>query len=284
MDDRYIKLKLPFVDINIASSIKYLKWKAKSDSAAKVALRFLKLFDDHGIAVSQIQSFVPQVTLDKLTSLEALLPVLTNDVLNTVATLFGIRRTWLDGIDDRLYDSAGCYQYPARFFEVLQEIPLDDNLVSLRALYSARQLDKTKHAEQLIALVLTEKIGILGETNIYRYHPLCDIWDWSYDKCRIQLKAMVRLIDTPVPLYRVKCEILHGIYEGTIVPGKYIPERINTNPSLDDYAYAPEEHACAKECDELPWVLQYIENLNLEAVARSAADRRRCQARPATLG
>ena len=42
-------------------------------------------------------------------------------------------------------------------------------------------------------------------------------------------------------------------------------------PSLEDYGLSPEESRQAKEVEELPFVLNYIEKNNLEAVARRAA-------------
>ena len=97
----------------------WLTSKEKSDPVGGVAKRFLKIFQDHGVAITQIPQFIPQVTLEKLKSPESLIAVMTNEILDETAQLFRVKRTWLDGVDDQIYEPLFCSGTPKYFFEDL---------------------------------------------------------------------------------------------------------------------------------------------------------------------
>src|SRR6266545_3426476 len=74
--------------------------------------------------ITQIPRLVPGLTLDKVSRVETLLPALTGEVLDETAKLFQIRRTWLEGVGDEIYDTVWCYKAPERFFEELARLNL----------------------------------------------------------------------------------------------------------------------------------------------------------------
>jgi integrase len=119
---------------------------------------------------------------------------------------------------------------------------------------------------QPLALLLVEKIKDLGNEEICRYIIYGDTWDWSHAICRIQLKAMARLVDmiyeSPIPLYHVKRDVLEKIRLGKFVPRQFLTGSQLTEPSLEDYAHSKQESAQSKESDELPLVLEYINMLS----------------------
>ncbi|HXJ57765.1 MAG TPA: hypothetical protein VNU68_13995 [Verrucomicrobiae bacterium] len=236
-----------------------------------VAERFLALFADHGIAPAQIQQFLPELTLDKLNSTDALLPALTNSVLDQAAALFKIRREWLDGVGDRIYDCKFCYKSPQRFFEALADLKNEGHAFPVRALYGGKQLDGSGDRCQPLVLLLVEKLRDLGEEEIFRYIIFNDRWDWGHAPCRVQLKTMARMMDRVlgkiVPLYRVDPAILERVHGGKCIPQQCLRGSPLTNPSLEDYALSAEESTVAKECEELPAVLKYINVHALEALA-----------------
>lgn len=273
MSDEIISWKLPIPggSINPLALYKWLKSKGKRDQIAKVAERFLRLFELHGIGITEIPHFLPHLTLDKFMSPEALLPALTHEVLEQACNLFGVRRSWLDAVDERIYECVSCYKQPKLLFERLSAVAEDGNLVPLRALYASKGLDEKHRRSQPITLVIVEKIGELGSEDIYRYLPFRDEWEWNYPKSRIQLKAMVRLVSevmgSPVPLYRVSRTVVHRVAAGLCVPRQYLQGSLLTEPSLEDHALSLEESAVAKECEELPDVLAYIGAFNLDTIA-----------------
>lgn len=274
MSDDFIKIKPkvgPF-EFDFNALWRRLMRNENQSQVNIVAQRFLRLFADHGVAVTQIQQYLPEITLGKLGNMEALLGALDNHVLDQAAQLFKIRRQWLEGVDDQIYEYETCYKIPSRLFEKLANLKKEIGSFPVRALHSGRMLDGTIGNEQPLALLLVEKIGDLGDEEICRYTIYGDPWDWSHPVCRIQLKAMVRLIEnvyeSPVPLYRVKRDVLEKIRTGMCVPREYLKGSPLTEPSLEDYALSEKETAQSKESDELPHVLEYIKNKDLESIVR----------------
>lgn len=256
----------PFI-LNVNAIWRRLGHRPKADRVALAAQRFLELFEAHGVAATQIQQFLPQLTFDKVQRPESLMPSLTNEVLDQAAKLFGVRREWLEGVDDKIYDCFICYKSPEWFFQELQKVRHRSDGFPVRAFTCVEHLDYRGDREQLIAVVLVEKMCEIGEQEIFRYIINGGEWDWGYAPARIQLKAMVRVVDrvygSPVPLYRAKRSVVEEIYNGKRVPREFMRGSPLTNPSLEDYACSSREHAQAKECDELPFVLEYINEHNL---------------------
>jgi hypothetical protein len=264
-----IKPGLAGVRVNVRALLRRLM--VKPAPASIVAKQFLTLFDAHGVAPTQIQQFLPQLTLDKLNSVEALLAALTNNVLDDAAKLFKVRREWLDGVDSQIYHLDFCYKAPKRFFEALAALGRHADEFPVRALYATRRLDCRAGRPQPLALLLVEKVRDLGEEEICRYVIFHDGWDWGYSPSRIQLKAMARVVDRVfgqvVPLYPVESSVLEAVRGGRLIPRACLCGSPITEPSLEDYALSPAESHVAKECEELPAVEQYIKANGLEALA-----------------
>ena len=264
MSEQPIEIKPKFgpVTINVIALWRWFKQRSKTDRVSLAAQRFLELFEAHGIAATQIQHFLPQLTFDKVKSPESLLPSLTNTVLDQTAKLFSIRREWLEGLDVRIYEQQWCYKQSERFFDVLKNIKHDSSTLPIRALCSVSKLDIEKGRPQEIALVFVERIRNLGEEQINRYIIWEDEWDWGYWKTRIQLKAMVRVVQKVigriVPLYLVDQQTIHLMRSGHLFPHKYVEGRHLFDVSLEDYSLTEAESAVAKECEELPAVLEYM--------------------------
>ncbi len=274
MSDDIIEIKpeLWGVKVNIRALLRRLKGSQKPDPVTIVAERFLTLFAEHGIAPAQIQQFLPQLTLDKLNSVEALLRALTNPVLDEAAALFKVRREWLDGVDDQIYRCECCYKNPERFFEILTGLTTDFASFPVRVLYSGKRLDGSDQRVQSLALVLVEKVRDFDRNEINRFVIFNDSWDWGHPPCRLQLKAIARLVNLSlrkgVPLYRVTANVLESVREGRSIPRQHLQGCLITNPALEDYGLSSRESRCARECTELPAVLDYITNQKLEPIAR----------------
>jgi hypothetical protein len=278
MSDEIVEFKPgvgPF-KLNVVALLKKLTLKSKDDPVAVVARRFLQIFQDHGVPATQIPRLVPQLTLDKLSSPETLLPALNGDVLEHTAKLFQIRRTWLEGVGDQIYDTVWCYKAPERFFQELATIEMQSVAFPIVALCSSRKLDGKNDVKQPIALLFREKLCDLGDEEIHRYRIFDDGWDWGYWKCRIQLKAMARMVDkvlhNRIPMYQVKPEVLKSVESGNQVPRQCLQGPQLDNMSLEDFALFPEESAQSKEAEELSQVVEYIEYHDLENVAKRALD------------
>lgn len=246
--------------------------KTKFNPVNVVAQCFLQVFHDHGLQAAQIPHLLPQIKLDDLKSKEALLAALTPEILNQAAHLFGIRTAWLEGVDDGIYDCLSCYKQPKIFFENLALINCgvhDSDVFYVQTLVATKQLNMNDPSQQLLVVVVAEKIAELDNQCVYRYHVYGDGWDWGYWPTRIQLKAIARLLfkkfGKTMPIYTTKLTDLENIREGRLIPRNYLGRCLLSEPSLEDYAMTQEENFHAKEIAELPEVLKYIEEHNLES-------------------
>lgn len=241
------------------------------DTVGNVAGRFLQAFQDHGVEASQIPRLLPQIKLDDLQSPAKLLAALTPAILDTTARLFGIRIQWLEGVEDQIYDGLWTYKQPVRLLEHLASLHTTDDqwiFCPLRVLTTTRKLDRNNAGRQFLAPILVEKIAEVGEEEIYRYHIYQDGFDWDYWPTRIELKVMARLVyqrlGVGVPLYQITPKQMDDILECRAVPRRYLRGSLLTTPSLEDFALSKRESGIAKEVEELPDVLRYIEDNGLQ--------------------
>lgn len=245
--------------------------RTKDNTLDIVPQRFLRVFLDHGVEASQIPRLFPQIKLDDLKFSEKLLAALTPELLDQTAQFFGIRCQWLEGVDDEIYEYRHCYKHPELLLEHVASLninPENPLQFPLRVLTTTKHLDCNDPRQQLLAPVLVEKIAELGDEWIYRYHIYRDGFNWSYAPTRIELKAITRLVcnafHTVAPLFIVSNSEMENILEGKLIPRKYLSGCQVTSPSLEDYALSSEESVPAKETEELPVVLRYIEQHNLQ--------------------
>jgi len=86
------------------------------------------------------------------------------------------------------------------------------------------------------------------------------------------LKAIARVVDMElserIPLFFTDEKLLENVRAGCCVPPTSMMRHASEDFSLEDFALGSDESACSKESGELPLVLEYIENTNLEKVAR----------------
>jgi len=241
--------------------------KPEPEHVQTVAERFVEIFGDHGVAKSQIPRFLPEISLDKLRNWEVLASVLTPEVLDKAAKLFGLKRLWLDGIEDQIYDRDWCYKQPQTFFEDLINLK-EPGHFPVSAIIDCEQLDMHSEAEQNIVIVLSESLADLEEQEICRYTIYQDSMHWDYWKCRHQLKAMARVYHEAtgkiVPLYHVSAEEWHEVAYGRRVPRAILEGQFDRKRNLEEYAIFPGEGSGAPEMEEAPKVKEYIQEERLE--------------------
>lgn len=266
------------MSININKLLQSFAGKSKPTPVNIVAQRFLQAFHDHGIQPAQIPRLLPSIKLDDLKSDKSLLAALTPCVLDQTAQLLGIRTAWLEGVDGYIYEPLTCYKQPEIFFENLALLKRDENDFDdfyVQTLATTKQLEMNDSSQQLLVVIVAEKIAELGDQRVYRYHVYGDGWDWGYWPTRIQLKAMARLLyrkfGKTMPLYTVKLADLENIRDSKQIPRSCLGGCLISTPSLEDFALSPKESAVAKEVAELPEVLKYIEEHNLESLILEAS-------------
>ena len=199
--------------------------------------------------------------------------MLTNETLNQAAALFGVRREWLEGVDQQIYEPIFCYQAPGWFFQDLARWQVKPQAFAVRVLCCG-ELDNSSSQEQPLALLTVETVGMIGDKEICRYRVYHDAWDWGYFPCRLQLKAIARLVhfgwQTPIPVHRVQRGLLERIRAGQRVPRSELQGCLLTEPCLEDFALAENESGMARETEELEEVFRYIDLKRLSGSALEA--------------
>jgi hypothetical protein len=281
-DEDIVEIKPSFgpFTFNLRALWRRLINKPEIDHVSIVAKRFIKIFEEHGVTTSQIPRLIPEITLDKLQSSTTLLPALTSDVLEKTANLFKIRRAWLEGLGNQIYDCLWCYKDPERFFQELATLKIERLNYSIMAFCCTQTLDKNNKLRQPIVIVFAEKLTDLDGEEIYRYRIFDDGWHWDYWKCRIQLKAMARVVyqvlHVCIPLYLLESETLFEIESGHHVPRAWLKSHRRLHDiSLEDFGLSPDESAVSAESEELPHVLEYIKAHKLEKIARKELQKSR---------
>lgn len=249
--------------------------KSKPDHTVIVAQRFLQLFKDHNVAVPQIPRLISDITLEKLRSPEALISALNNKIINQSVKLFQVRREWLEGLDKKIYNPYWCYKAPGSFFQDIAGMKTVNAVSPIMVFCCLDGIDYRQNRDQPLALVLAEKVADFGENEIKRYKVYGDGWLWNYSKCRIQLKAMIRVwyefSDISIPMYKVDHKTLELIREGYCVPSIYPIKGVSLRDTFfEDFVLSQEESRASKESEELPYVLNYIKSYNLEILAKNA--------------
>jgi len=260
--------------VHLPSVPKLLRLLGNRNASRPVSLtaeRFLQVFRDHSVELAQIPRLLPQVKLDDLQSNDRLLGILTPELIDQVAQLFGIRSEWLEGVDDQIYGHLAAYKEPSRLLDHLGRLMAQPDYLEqvgapLRVLTTTKCLDYRSTERQDLIPILIEPIRNIGDETIYRYHVYQDGYCWEHPPCRLELKAIARLIwkelRIPVPLYPIDPSEFDEILEGRRIPRAYLNRSYVTNPSLEDYAVEG-GRGLAKESDELPSVLEYARRVGV---------------------
>lgn len=236
-----------------------------------MAERFLHVFEANKIEASHIPRLIPQIRYDDLESPSKLLPALTPAVIDAAAKLFGVRSQWLEGVDETVYESFWGTRNPRAFLShFAHAFALDNPEVwfPLRILTTSMRLDRQSPTEQLLLPVIVEVLTRLDDSPIYRCRTCSTYFDWTDPKSRMELKAIALLVyrrlKTPIPLIQVTPEEMERLTDGVVIPAIVLHKVVTTNPSLEDYVVTSEQSRVAKETDELPAVLSYLEAEGLD--------------------
>jgi hypothetical protein len=231
-----------------------------------VSKRFRQLFIDHGIEETRIPRVFSKITLEDLQSDSLLIKKLTPELINEAAELFKVKSDWLDGVDTTIYHSQTCYKQPKEFFEFLNTIKFGESDFPFRVITPIKKFDYKDDSHQPFSILFVEKIAELGDQDVHRYYIDAG-WAWDHKTCRIQLKAMALLywkhIKHPITIYTVSPDIYFEIENLQKIPYPYLAGSLISNPSVEDYISDFESSVVAKEFEELPEVLRYIEEYKL---------------------
>lgn len=185
----------------------------KNKPAETIAVRFVRLFESHGVHRNQIPRFIGHgLTLSDVQDEAALLAKLDEPLLEAVCEKFAVRREWLDGAEKQIHPVHDFYKHPDGFATFLDDLSAANPEGDLQGILLQPE-ECNGQVEAL--LILQETVGLVGDKPIYRFH-LCNNWSFTYWKSRAYLTACVAIA------WR------RGVYiSGTTVAGKKINSLAN---------------------------------------------------------
>lgn len=224
------------------------------------ARRFVQVFEEHGIKITQIPRIVPTLTFDKLASGEALTSALNDEMLRQTAEFFGIRRAWLEAADNQIYETRWCYKAPERFVEDFYNCDTNGVAFPVAVVCGGTEINRSRPTP--MALVLKDKVAQFDESEIVRYRIFGDSWDWSYFPARVQLKAIARAthlaLQRSIPVHFTTKRQVEAIQQGMSVPWSLLEKFRDRDFALEDFALSQEESRRSKEAEEFPYVLEFM--------------------------
>lgn len=179
--------------LNIIEKLgKFLNWVGGRKSALEetIAIRFVRLFETHGVHRNQIPRFFGHgLTLKDVQDDASLLVKLDEEMLTDACTCFAVRREWLDGAEEQVHPEHDFYKYPEDFVTFLDELKAANPEGDFYGVLIAPE-ERDGYVEAF--LILQETIGSVGDKAIYRFH-LCNNWSFTYWKARAYLTACVAI-------------------------------------------------------------------------------------------
>lgn len=135
-----------------------------------LAERFLHLFDAHNVHRSQIPRLIGQIKPADLQSEARLLDALTVEVIDATAHLFGVRREWLEGLDDLMFypfwDRGNPKSVLHRLACVVASAGVESSLsrFPLRVLTTSKMLNPALTHQQWLFPVIVEPVSDFEDT------------------------------------------------------------------------------------------------------------------------
>ena len=152
-----------------------------------VSTRFVQVCEAHGIHRNQIpRVFGSDLTLYDVQSDIHLLKKMDDTLLIKASNLLGVKRDWLEGASEQIYETYNFYQEPQAFQTFLKElINRNENNISGVLLTPSRKEDCNS-----ALLLIQETVGYLDGKPYLRYY-LCNNWRYDYWKARGYLAACI---------------------------------------------------------------------------------------------
>lgn len=245
-----------------------------------VARRLVALAVAHGLREQEIPRLFAGIGYAQLDDLQSLARAITPAVVDSAAELFGVRREFVEGLDELVYLPLGSGRASAKeSTQVLVDAtaravaatrhPSSLDRGPLAVLTADSAPDRLSGRRQRVVPVIIEPSGAEVDGPVYRCRVFGGYFDWNDSEQRIGLKALAwlvwRRLRKVVPLYQVSERDLVGVLNWIAVPSAVFTRSLVTDPSLEDYIEAPRSSAVARESDELPEVLAFLESSGLVA-------------------
>lgn len=229
-----------------------------------VAYRVIGFFEAHGVKRTQIYRILGERFPEITPSLDAekLLSILNEELIQNVCDLFGVRRAWVEGEDEKIYETLQQYKdFPAfvDFVHKLKELHPDE-FCFLTMLKSSKKSADLYADMPDIAMFFSEPIAKLGDNIIYRYLPLYGSFPWNHQPARFHVCAFARIIEN-TPGFILKGYSVQRKYVEKIAAGKAIPHhrmKIKGGWHPGDYAYPEGQYNGRVKSKDWQELLEYF--------------------------
>jgi hypothetical protein len=252
-------------------------------SVAALLSRVRQVFSEQGLRPGHLARFFTLMNapfdfrLDHYSTDAALLAWLNDAKLDWIGQVFGIRREWLDGEDEQVYQRWQFDKNPRLFWEAASPQSTTANGAMPEA-YFIRWGTGSEWAKAHTGVFVVLAIPlcqISAELNIYRYVSDFIPYPWDYPRSRIQLRAWARLLYGPGGYIIQGREMNYAMGEKFENNSQFLPNvladvklvrRLDWHP--DDFALSNQESAVAKEAGTLPQVLAFLSSHGLPTEVR----------------
>lgn len=168
--------------------------------------KFLLVYKEHGISISQIPTFIDKkfdIQFSDLLSKEMLLKKINDELINWTCNKFGIERKWFDNDNKDVYRTINCYKEVYKFREIISnlidEVGLYDYKSEIEVIvlknFNKLKADDTKGRTK-ISFVVRVKIGETSTNWVFKYIIIRANLYWDYCKSRRDAKKMIAICES----------------------------------------------------------------------------------------
>lgn len=154
-----------------------------------VSTRFVRAFEAHGVHRNQIPRVIGHgLTLYDMKTDDSLLQKLNDEILDDACDLLGIRRAWLDGAVEEIYETYDFYKNPRGFKQFL----LEKNVVNNENFSGVLLSPKKENNRATAVIIIQEIVGYIEGRPYYKYY-ICNNWSYTYWKAHAFLVCCISL-------------------------------------------------------------------------------------------
>ncbi len=245
-----------------------------------LAARVRKIFSGHGLLPGHLARFFElrkapfAISFTDQQNDAAFLRWLNEDKIAWIAATFGIRREWIAGEDNNVYEWCSYDKRPAEFFAdvsrhtdalIYEDTPASPEAWFLR--FGVGKDWERKGQNGVFVIIRVPLARLSNETIVFRYLSDFQPYDWTEGRTAVQLRAWARLLDIHKRVLCVGREVpyetgqeiwgntvfLHGIFESPD-----LAQRCRDDWQPEDYALYSEESAAAKPDAFFPHVIEFL--------------------------
>jgi hypothetical protein len=251
----------------------------------KLSQRVRRTLAGHGLQAGHLARFFAArgatftITLADQQNDATFLKWLDEPKIAWIAETFGVRREWIDGEDDHIYEWCVYDKDPAQFLSTIsrhadaliyQDIPANSDALFIR--HGIGDEWMKRGSSRVFVIVRVPLARLSNETIVYRYLSDFLSYMWAEGRTAVQLRAWARLLAVNKHIRcvgrEVPLDIGEQIEDNTvflheILESPKLTQRCRDDWHPEDFALYPGESAVAKPDAFFPHVIDFLLDHNL---------------------